>query len=832
MAFADDILIRYKQEGTTALLKSNQGVIKSLGQLQKQAKVSAGGFADFSAGFDAIGKQNKWFSGTMDQVGAAVAAASTQLGVYGLIAAAAVSTVQKIWESNPIATWTKFTDTIKASGQELINWGKNAQWLGRQLTYNVTLPIIGLGTAAVAAFGQMEDHLMRAAAAFGVAANRSNAEFRKIQDAVINMAKHSIVPLAGISDAMYELASAGYDVDKSISALPHVIRLVEVAAVEAGDAVNYAVRQEQLWGDQGYDLQKILDITAVAVQKSTAHFEDFTHNVEMSAQFAKQANLNYEQLCGAIAVLSDRGAVLGRIGFNVSQMFSQMVAPSDKAKGVLDEVGVSFYHMVDGMNKAKPMTQFLEELGNAIRTKWPKDFEKQAQALNDIFNIRAGRAALTLIDPKGLEDLKEFEKLLTSGDIQGALKKLDELMAQDPWYRFKVAINSINASFAELGQKIAEILAPYVEKLADKISIVVQWFNNLNDGTKKAIGIFLLVIAAVGPVLVVFASMAEIFGLLVSSIGAILSPFGLLLTLIGVTAIAAVAGFAIAYVEKFGSVQSAVENLKNAVMIWWENMKAAWNDPIVQQAIQNVKQALENVGTAVGNVINALLGGGGQGGKPLSDLFSDNKTTAEKMAGIINTLAGWLNYLANVVIPAIPPAVDKMKDAWERIKPILSWVYDKLIGVGEKILWVIDNFSKLKTELKILMPGIPIGTALQKWLQGIAGPIMENRGGLIGYQGGGMVPGASATMRDRVPAMLTPGEGVMSRKAIENFLKTGGGTGGQAPVYNIEIKPGMMIATPGEIRYFTRQLRKLIQEDELRSASPGIAFRGTRTANM
>ena len=46
---------------------------------------------------------------------------------------------------------------IQDGGVQLINWGKNTQWAGRQLTVGLTLPLVAFGKAAADAF-KVADH--------------------------------------------------------------------------------------------------------------------------------------------------------------------------------------------------------------------------------------------------------------------------------------------------------------------------------------------------------------------------------------------------------------------------------------------------------------------------------------------------------------------------------------------------------------------------------------------------------------------------------------------------------------------------------------------------
>jgi hypothetical protein len=44
---------------------------------------------------------------------------------------------------------------------QLINWGKNTQWAGRQLTVGLTVPLTMFGTAAAKAFREADQELTR-----------------------------------------------------------------------------------------------------------------------------------------------------------------------------------------------------------------------------------------------------------------------------------------------------------------------------------------------------------------------------------------------------------------------------------------------------------------------------------------------------------------------------------------------------------------------------------------------------------------------------------------------------------------------------------------------
>ena len=65
---------------------------------------------------------------------------------------------------------------IQDGAVQLINWGKNTQWAGRQLTVGLTLPLAAFGKAAADAFKEADQELTRLTKVYGDIAGTSQEE--------------------------------------------------------------------------------------------------------------------------------------------------------------------------------------------------------------------------------------------------------------------------------------------------------------------------------------------------------------------------------------------------------------------------------------------------------------------------------------------------------------------------------------------------------------------------------------------------------------------------------------------------------------------------------
>ena len=195
-----------------------------------------------------------------------------------------------------------------------------------------------------------------------------------------------------------------------------------------------------------------------------------------------------------------------------------------------------------------------------------------------------------------------------------------------------------------------------------------------------------------------------------------------------------------------------------------------------------------NAGAATGMAANAVIAG----------------SAWVAQAGL--AAAAWIVAMAPVAlaVAAVAVAIAAVVTAQSQIKSISAITSDfdkdtlqswwKSLSIPEKAISLV-SYKKRKREL-----GLAGG--------GIVGQMKYASGGLA-QAANGMIAGHSA-LRDRVPAMLTPGELVLNKDQQKKLLT--GGSGGQNITTNVNINVGTMIATPGERREFVRMIEKLMNE--------------------
>ena len=84
----------------------------------------------------------------------------TKQGLYSVYTPTAINKVAKATEI-AAAKQNIFNLAMREGSQQLVNFGKNTQWAGRQLTVGLSMPVLLFGSQAMKTFQEVNDQLVR-----------------------------------------------------------------------------------------------------------------------------------------------------------------------------------------------------------------------------------------------------------------------------------------------------------------------------------------------------------------------------------------------------------------------------------------------------------------------------------------------------------------------------------------------------------------------------------------------------------------------------------------------------------------------------------------------
>lgn len=600
------------------------------------------------------------------------------------------------------ATDNNFVSTFKDAAKQVQNFQNNtnstmstvgqvATSTGKTLTKAVTLPIVGIGVAAAKIGGDFEAQMSRVKAISGA----TGSSFEELRQQAIDLGAKTAFSAKESAAGMENLASSGFNAKEIMEAMPG---LLDLAAVSGGDVA--LASENAATALRGFNLDAsqsghVADVFARAAADTNAEVGDMGEAMKYIAPVANSMGLSIEEVSAAIGIMSDAGIKGSQAGTSLRGALSRLAKPTDMMQAKMDELGLSFY---DSEGKMKPLKDQIGMLKDAFKGLTP---EQQQNALVTLYGQESLSGMMALID-KGPDKLGKLTESLKNSD--GAADEMARTMQDN----MNSSLEQMMGAFESAAIVIQKILAPAVRKVADSISGLVDKFVSAPEPVQKMIVTIGLIVAAIGPLLVIFGQAVVIlqrvkvgFLALRSGLALIGSSFtAISLPVLGIiAAIAAVIAIGIlvyknwdkiskfgkevwANVKKFASdAAEAIKEKWGDITQWfsdtWNNLKngakGLWDG-----TIQGAKNAVDSVKNAWGGV---------------KEWFSD------KWNGIKDGAKGiWGNIKSGAKSGA-----DGVQNAWGNIKKWFSNLWDGIVSgaksIGSKMLEPIVNLFNAYKEI-------------------------------------------------------------------------------------------------------------------------------------
>ena len=236
------------------------------------------------------------------------------------------------------------------------------------------------------------------------------------------------------------------------------------------------------------------------------------------------------------------------------------------------------------------------------------------------------------------------------------------------------SIEKLKSGLDVLATSFGEALAPTIQKVAGWIQKLVDWFNALSPEMKTNIATIGMIVAAIGPLLVILGTVISAVGTVISFIGSIGTAISAVIGFI--TGIGpAVAGVITVISGPIGWVIAAIAALiAIGVLLWknWDKVKAvaikvaeavkqAWDNLI--NYLKTVFTAFKILATAAWNAIKTAVIKSATGMKnSVMAIFNALKSAVSSV----------FNAIKNAIVKPIQTAVGIVKNAINKIKQILS----------------------------------------------------------------------------------------------------------------------------------------------------------------
>jgi TP901 family phage tail tape measure protein len=391
-----------------------------------------------------------------------------------------------------------FNDLVKKGSTELINFGKNTQWAGRQLMVGFTLPLAAFGSLAAKTFMEIEKAAIKFQKVYGdsfTTSEQTDKALKGIEDLALSYTKYGIAVKDTI-DLAADLAAAGYEGLRLNEAVIQTQRLAVLGEIDQQTAMKTTISLQNAFQISSKELGNTINFLNAVENQTVVSLQDLTAAIPRVAPVIKGLGGDVQDLAVFLAAMEE-GGISAEQGANALKSgLASLINPSKAASEMLGGLGINIQSIID-TNKGDLMG-IVSSFGEALATL--EDFQRQ-QVLEKLFGkyqyARLGALFNNIV--KDGSQANRAMQLATSSAIELAYTANKELKAVEDATsnRFVKAIEDIKAAMAPIGKIFLQIVTPVIEFGTRAL----EAFNGLDEGVKRVIAGIVAVVAGVGPVL-------------------------------------------------------------------------------------------------------------------------------------------------------------------------------------------------------------------------------------------------------------------------------------------------------------------------------------------
>jgi len=409
-----------------------------------------------------------------------------------------------------------FNQLMKQGSTNLLNFGKNTQWAGRQLMVGFTVPLTMLGMTAGKTFMALEKQAIRFKRVYGemfTSTAETERAFKDIELLAKSFTKYGVAVEKTLEMAADAAATGKMGADL-MAQVAQATRLAVLGGVEQEEALRTTISLTNAFGIAADQLKNKIDFLNAVENQTVLNIEDLTIAVPKAGPVIRQLGGDVEDLAFFMTAMKEGGINASEGANALKSGLASLINPSKKASAFLLDLGVNINGIVESNkgNIKDTVIQFAQALDTLAPLERSRAIEQlfgkfQFSRLSTLFqNITKDgtQAARTL----GLAGASVEELAILS---ERELRKIEDATGT----KFKKSIEDLKVSLMPVGKEFIKALTPIVEFIGK----ILEKFNGLSDGAKARITKFIAIVGIIGPAVLMT------FGLVANGVANILKLF-------------------------------------------------------------------------------------------------------------------------------------------------------------------------------------------------------------------------------------------------------------------------------------------------------------------
>ena len=608
------------------------------------------------------------------------------------------------------ATTNTALSKIDVAGQKMEAVGNSIAGAGKKMM-GVTTVIGGVGVAAVKTAADFDSAMSQVAAVSGA----TGKDFDALRNKAREMGAKTKFSATEAAEAMNYMAMAGWKTEDMLSGIEGIMNLAAASGEDLATTSDIVTDALTAFGLSAKDSGHFADILAAASSNANTNVSMMGETFKYCAPIAGALGFSAEDTAEAIGLMANAGIKSSQAGTALRTIMNNLASDVKISGKAIGDVTIATTNADGSM---RDLSDILADCRSAFGNLTESE---KAQAAESLVGKNAMSGFLALMNA-GEGDIDKLSSAIDNCD--GSSEKMAMTMQDN----LAGQLTILKSQLQELAISFGDILMPAIRSIVSKLQSFVDKLNGMDEGTKRTIFTIALLVASIGPLLIIIGTAISKIGVAMQGFvklangvsklkvaiqggTGVLGKLGAALGGISAPVLAVVTVIAV-LVAAFVHLWKTNEGFRDAIIGTWNRIKDT-----ISGFCQGIVDRLNALGFQFTDIVDVL--------KTVWDGFC--QVLAPIFEGVFNNIANILSTVTGVITGILDVFIGiftgNWSQAWNGIKEIFSSIWNGISsffsnilnvikGVADVVLgWFGTSWNEVWTNIKTFFEGIWNGIA-------------------------------------------------------------------------------------------------------------------------
>ena len=514
---------------------------------------------------------------------------------------------------------------------------------------------------------------------------------------------------------MNYMAMAGWKTEDMLDGIEGVMNLAAASGEDLAATSDIVTDALTAFGLSAKDSGHFADILAAASSNANTNVSMMGETFKYCAPIAGALGFSAEDTAEAIGLMANAGIKSSQAGTALRTIMNNLAGDVKISGKAIGDVTIATTNADSSM---RDLSDILADCRSAFGNLTESE---KAQAAESLVGKNAMSGFLALMNA-GEDDIAKLSSAIDNCD--GSAEKMAMTMQDN----LAGQLTILKSQLQELAISFGDILMPAIRSIVSKLQGFVDKLNGMDEGTKRTIVTIALLVASIGPLLVIIGTAISKIGVAMQGVvklancisklkvsvqggTGVLGKLGAALGGISAPVLAVVAVIAV-LVAAFVHLWKTNEGFRDAIIGTWNRIKDT-----ISGFCQGIVDRLNALGFQFTDIVDVL--------KTVWDGFC--QVLAPIFEGVFNNIANILSTVTGVITGILDVFIGiftgNWSQAWTGVKEIFSSIWNGISsfftnilnvikGVADVVLgWFGTSWNEVWTNIKTFFEGIWNGIA-------------------------------------------------------------------------------------------------------------------------